>query len=442
MKNRLSGKFDFRELCGFAWPTTIMLVFMSLYSMVDGVFVARLIGTNALSAVNVVYPLFGVCFATGIMLATGSSAIVAKLMGEGNPRQARENFTFITLVAIGTGAALGIAGYLFYIPIFDRLGVTPEIFDLCEAYVLPLFPFIPALMLQMLFQSYFVTAGKPGYGLTVVALGGIANIVLDYVFIAVFNMGIAGAAWATSIGFSIPAVLGLAYFIFNRKGLLRFVMPKVDLPTLLSSIVNGSSEMVTNLSAAVITFLFNTAMLRFVGVNGVAAITIILYAEYLLNSVYFGFATGVAPLFSYKFGKQDAGELKRLFRNSLYFIAIGSIISICLAFLLGGRIITLFTSMDSAVYDLSLYGLGLFAYAFLFMGFNIFASALFTALSNGKISAMLSFLRFILIAGCIVVLPHFAGVAGIWLAVPLAEAITLLLGIVCLNRYKTVYQYA
>lgn len=442
MTNRLSGKFDFRELCGFAWPTIIMLVFMSLYSMVDGVFVARLIGTNALSAVNVIYPLFGVCFAAGIMLATGSSAIVAKLLGEGERQKAKENFTFITLVAVGTGAVLGVIGYLFYLPIFGWLGVTPEIFDLCESYLLPLLPFVPALMLQMLFQSYFVAAGKPGYGLTVVALGGIANIVLDYVFIAVFDMGIAGAAWATSIGFSIPAVLGLGYFIFNRNGLLRFVMPKVDLPALVSSIVNGSSEMVTNLSAAVITFLFNTAMLRYVGVNGVAAITIILYAEYLLNSVYFGFATGVAPLFSYKYGKQDADELKRLFRNSLYFIAIGSVISISLAFLFGGKIITLFTSADNAVYGFSLYGLNLFAYAFIFMGFNIFASALFTALSNGKISALLSFLRFLLIAGCIIVLPQFAGVAGIWLAVPMAEVITLILGIVFLNRYKTVYQYA
>ncbi|MCD8245836.1 MAG: polysaccharide biosynthesis C-terminal domain-containing protein [Parabacteroides sp.] len=442
MKNRLSGRFGFRELVHFAWPTIIMMIFMSLYSKVDGVFVARLIGTDALSAVNIVYPLFGFCFAPGVMLATGSSAIVAKLLGEGKPQEARENFTFIMLASVVTGALLGLLGYIFYPDIFLWLGVTPEIYDMCEAYLVTLFYFAPVLMLQVLFQSYFVAAGKPGYGLAVVTAGGIANIILDYVFIAVLDMGIAGAALATGIGLCIPGVLGLLYFSFYRKGTLWFAKPRMNLRVLVSSIVNGSSEMVTNLSTAVITFLFNTAMLRFVGVDGVAAITIILYSEFILNSVYFGFSSGVAPLFSYKLGRQDGDELKRLFRNSIYFIGGGSLLSVSAAFLFGGYIIALFTGIGSTVYELAVYGLGLFAYAFVFMGFNIFGSALFTALSSGKMSALLSFLRFLFIAGFVIVLPRYAGVAGIWLAVPMAEVITLLLTIICVNKYRAVYQYA
>ncbi len=440
--NNLSGRFEFKRLVGFAWPTIAMLIFMSLYSMVDGAFVSRLLGTTALSAVNIFFPFITGFYGVGIMLASGSAAIVARLMGEGEPVRARRTFTFMICVAIFTGAVIGVAGYVFLEPLLRLLGARGELVDLCRNYALPVFPFVPMALLQMMFQSYFVAAGRPGLGLAVIALGGVTNIILDYVFMAVLGYGIGGAALATGVGYSLPALLGLLYFGFNRRGTLYLVKFAVDLRALFHSVVNGSSEMVSNISAAVVGYLFNITMLRHIGVGGVAAITIILYAEFLLNSIYFGFATGVSPLFSYKFGKGDAGQLRKLFKDSLMFVAMASALSITAAFTLGGSIIAVFTPVGSEVFGYAHSGLKLFSISFAFMGFNVFFSALFTALSNGKISALLAFSRSVLIAAFILILPGLLGVNGIWLAVPVAEVVTVALGLLCILRYRRIYHYA
>lgn len=442
MTNPLSGKFEFNQLCRFAWPTIIMLVFMSLYSMVDGAFVARLIGTDALSAVNLIFPLLNVYYAIGIMLATGSGAIVATLMGEGRDREARENFTFMIIVAIVAGALFSIAAWLFLDHLLLLLGAGAGVEQLCREYALPLLPFVPAAMLQMMFQTYFVAAGKPGFGLAAVVLGGLTNVALDYVFIAVLDMGIGGAAFATGLGYTVPATLGLLYFAGNRRGTLRFIRPRFRNAVLLSSLINGSSEMVTNLSAAVVTYLFNMSMLHYIGVDGVAAITIVLYAEFLLSSIYYGFSAGVSPVFSYKYGKGDTDQLRRMFRNSLVFITACSVLAVVASQTMAGPIVSVFAPVDSDVYDYAVRGFRVFSMTFVFMGFNVFASALFTALSNGKISALLSFLRFLFIAGSIVFLPRLASVDGIWLAVPMAEMLALGFGVFYLHRLRTVYQYA
>lgn len=442
MNNPLSGKFEFNQLCRFAWPTIIMLVFMSLYSMVDGAFVARLIGTDALSAVNIIFPLLNVYYAIGIMLATGSGAVVATLMGEGRNREARENFTFMIAVSIAAGLLFSLAAWLCLDHILRLLGAGGDIQELCRGYALPLLPFVPAAMLQMMFQTYFVAAGRPGFGLAAVVMGGLTNVLLDYVFIAVMDMGIGGAALATGLGYTVPAALGLLYFAGNRGGTLRFARPRLNWPVLASSMVNGSSEMVTNLSAAVVIYLFNMSMLHYVGVDGVAAITIVLYAEFLLSSIYYGFSAGVSPVFSYKYGKGDSGQLKRMFRNSLFFITICSVVAVAASQTLAGPIVSIFAPVGGDVHEYAVNGFRMFSMAFVFMGFNVFASALFTALSNGKISALLSFLRFLFIAVSILFLPRVASVDGIWLAVPMAEVLSLGIGAFYLHRLKSVYQYA
>lgn len=275
--NKLSGFYSTRQLCRFSWPTIVSLVAMSLYSMVDGAFVARLVGTDALSAVNLFFPAVSVYFAAGIMLATGASAIVARQLGEGRGREARGNFTFIVIVAAAVGVVLGGCGLLFLDPLLQLLGAGPRLYGLCREYAVPLLPFVPAAMIQMALQSFFIAAGRPGLGMLATIMGGAVNIVLDYVFIAVFEMGVGGAALATGLGYSLPAVLGLVFFAWNREGQIRLARPRVDWRMLLDSCVNGSSEMVTNLSAAVVIYLFNMSMLRHVGVDGVAAVTIVLY---------------------------------------------------------------------------------------------------------------------------------------------------------------------
>lgn len=442
MRNRLSGKYTFDAMARFAWPTVVMLVFMSLYTMVDGAFVSVLVGTDALSALNIVMPVINIYFAVGIMLATGTAAIVARKMGQGRGDEASGDFSFMLYVAAAMGVAISLAASAFLDPILRLLGARPEVFAYCRDYLGTLLLFVPLAILQMMFQSFFVVAGRPGVGLAVVVAGGLANVVLDYLFIAVLGLGVTGAALATGIGYAIPAVSGLVFFIAGKGGALILGRPRPDWRVLAESCFNGSSEMVSNLSLAVVTYLFNRTMLRLLGVDGVAAITIVLYAEFLLASIYMGFSTGVAPLFSYKYGKRDDAQLKKLFRNSLLFIGLCSVAAVTVSLVFAGPIVSVFTPTGSEVYDYALHGFRLHALCFIFMGFNIFASAMFTALANGKISALLSFLRtFFFLVLAITLLPGALGVDGVWLAVPVAEALSIFVSGLYVVRLRSVYRY-
>lgn len=442
MNNALARNFSFRSLLVFAFPTIIMMLFMSLYTMVDGVFVSRFVGTDALSAVNIVFPVISIVVAVGVMLATGGSAVIAKKMGEGKADEARENFSLIVLSGIIIGLVIEVLGLVFIHPMLRLLGANDAVYSLCYEYAFALLFFVPAGVLQMLFQTFFVTAGKPALGLIVTIIGGIANIVLDYVFIVPMQMGIMGAAVATGIGYSIPAVYGLLYFAINKKGTLYFTRPRFNGKVLLHTCSNGSSEMVTNLSTAVTTLLFNVLMMKYLGADGVAAITIVLYGQYLLTAVYLGYSIGVAPIFSYKHGRKDFGQIKLLFRNSAIFVLACSVLSFAAAFWYAGPIVKVFAPADNPVYTLAVHGFHLFAVSYLFTGTNIFASALFTAFSNGKVSAALSFLRtFVFIVAALLLLPIGIGVNGIWLAIPLAEFLGIAVSVVFLAKHRKTYGY-
>lgn len=443
-ENRLAKQFHLGSLLRFACPTIVMMVIMSLYTMVDGAFVSRFAGTAALSAVNIVYPALSAVLAVGIMLATGGSAIIARKLGEGNVAQARQDFTFTVLVGAGAGLLLMALGLLFLDPMLHMLGAgSGELYALCRAYTLPLLFSTAPCMVAMLFQSLFVTAGRPIMGLVVTAIGGVANIVLDYIFIVLLNMGIAGAALGTGIGYSIPAAYGLLYFSLSRRGTLYFVRTRFAGRMLLQSCANGSSEMVTNLATAVTTFLFNQQMLRYVGEDGVAAVTIVLYTQFLLTAVYLGYSTGTAPVFSYNFGSGDTAQLKRLFRMSLAAILVASAATFALAMPLAGPIVSLFALPGNPVYDLGIYGFRLFAISFLFTGLSIFASSFFTALSDGRTSAVISLMRtFVFLMLLLWLLPLWLGVDGIWLAVPLAELLGAGVSIWYLCRMRKKYEYA
>lgn len=441
MENKLAQNFTITSLLKFTAPTCIMLVFMSLYQMTDAVFVSNFVGENALSALNIVFPIPSIIIALSIMLATGGSAIIAKNMGEGKAQKAKQNFSMIVFVGFLLGIVIMIAGVIWIKPIIKVLGATPILYAYSYDYLFILLLACPLTVLQMLFQTFFVTAGKPHLGLVSTILGGVSNIVLDYLFIVVFHMGVAGAAIATSIGYTLPAIIGLVYFFLNKKGTLYFVKPVFDRIVLLKTCTNGSSEMVTNLAIAIVTLLFNKIMLRYLGENGVAAITIVLYAQFLLTSIFMGFSNGVAPVFSYNYGNNNKAQMKKIFKMSLCIISVLSILMYIISLVFATPIISVFTSSESEVFKITYHGFFLFSISYLFTGVNIFASSMFTAFSNGKISALLSFLRtFVFLVAALLLLPEIMGVDGIWLAVPIAEFIAILVSIFTMYRNKEYFQ--
>lgn len=442
MNHSLSKHFTFRSLLLFALPTTVMMVVTSLYTIVDGVFVSRYVGTNALSSINIVFPAINIVLGLSIMLSTGSSAIVAKKMGEGHPESAREIFSAVILLNLVLGLVIAVGGNLLAEPLARLLGSSEVLLKDCVTYLRWMLAFTPALMLQIQFQMYFITEGRPGMGLFLSLLAGISNAVLDYVLIVPCALGIAGAAIATVTGYMIPAVIGLLYFSFSRKT-LWFVRPRMEKGTLRNTCINGSSEMVNNLSCGIITFLFNLAMMHFAGEDGVAAITIIQYSQFLLNALFMGFSQGVSPVISFNYGSKNQAQLKQVFRTTLIFTLITSLATFLLAQAAGGLMVGIFTKPNTAVYALARHGFTLFTFSFLFSGVTIFASALFTALSDGRVSAIISFVRtFGLIITSLVVLPSLIGVDGVWLAIPIAEFGGMLLSVYYLKKCRTVYLYA
>lgn len=422
MDNILARKFSFSSLLVFALPNIIMMISLSMYIIIDGMFVSRLIGTTALSAVNMFYP--AICFemAVAIMLATGGSAIIARKMGEGNLQEARGSFSFLIAVELVIGIAIALFGNLFASEILGFLGAASVQAPLSIPYAKVIFTFAPAFFLQTAFQTFFVTAAKPTLGLFVTVLAGVTNIVLDYIFMAPLHMGIAGAAIATGIGYCIPAAVGMIYFLTTRKNSLHFVRVRFERSVLLKACGNGSSEMVTNLANAVTTLLFNYTLLQFYGEDGVASITIILYVQYIFTALYFGYSNGIAPIISYKFGNNDTAQLRCIFKSSLVFLLIAALVTNALLHLTIKDALTIFTPAHSAVYEITLHGFMSYSMAFAVMGLGIFSSAMFTAFSDGRTSAIISFSRtFIFLIGMICILPHILGEAGVWIAVPAAE---------------------
>ncbi len=442
MKNPLAKDITIYSMIKFTVPTILMMVVMALYTMVDGIFVARLVSTDALSAVNIVYPILNITIGIGIMFATGASALVGKEMGEGNNKKARAHFSMVVYVGLVVTFICAILLFGFIDPLIKALGATERLYDYCYIYGLILILFIPIEFLQIMFQYFFVTAGKPRISLITTIAGGVANIVLDYVFIVPLDMGVAGAALATGIGFSIPALFGLFYFSFKRKGTLFLTKAKFEGKIVGRVCLNGSSEMVVNLAISVTTILYNLMMLRYIGEDGVAAITIVLYAEFLLNAIFLGYVSGVAPLFSYNYGEKNIPKLKRLFKFSWIFVVTTSIVTVLATRVLAEPIVTLFAQEGTYVYNLAIGGFHIFALGFIFMGSNIFASGLFTSLSNGKISALISFMRtFFLLSLMIIALPTIFGIGTIWLAVPVAESISAIIVIICIVKYRKKYEY-
>lgn len=440
-QNPLAKDFNIRSLLQFAFPTILMMVFMGLYTIGDTIIISRFVNTDALSALNIVTPVINIIVGLGAMLATGGSAIVARKMGEGNAKRASQDFTLIVLAGAILGAIVAIVGSLFIDNIIWGLGASELLFPYCKQYLLVLLLFTPASMMQVLFQNLIVTAGKPGFGMVLSISAGAINVLLDYVFVVSMNMGIVGSALGTGIGYMIPTVIGIIFFL-KSKGTLRFQKPIVDFRVLWESGSNGFSEMVSQIAAAVTTFLFNIMMMKLIGENGVAAITIIIYTQFLLTTLYIGFSMGVAPIISYNFGSKDYDRLKRIFRICLLFVCTVSVLIFAAAMLLGSPLVRIFSPEGTPVYEIARQGFLIFPISFLFCGFNIFASATFTALSNGKVSAIISTLRtFVFTSVALLILPQYFDVIGVWISVPLAELLTIFVSLAFILKNKKVYHY-
>ncbi len=441
MQNELAQEFRLSSLLRFTLPTITMLVFVATYTIVDGIFVSRYVGTDALSAINIIFPLINIMMGVGIMLGTGGSAIIGRKLGEGHTEEARRSFTLITLFTALLGILLSLFALIFITPLCRFLGANETLLPYCIDYGKILMSVYFVSVIQILFQTLFVTAGKPRLGLWLNAISGIANIFFDYFFIVVMDLGIAGAAWGTVSSFLIGGLYPLWYFA-KPRAILYFVKPKWIGKLILNSILNGSSEMVTSGAMAITTFLFNQTMMQRMGADGVAAITIILYAQFLFSSAYMGFSNGVAPIFSFVYGNGNRVRIQRLFRLCIQIIIVSSVAISVFSFLMATPTIGIFTPKHTQTYAIALRGYHIFAWGFLFAGINIFTSSFFTALSNGKLSAIISFLRtFFFVTVCILFLPQLLGTDGIWLAIPVAEGLTVILAISLLLTANKQYHY-
>ncbi|AUN14421.1 MATE family efflux transporter [Paraclostridium sordellii] len=441
MSNSLENKISLTSLIKYTFPTVVMMVFFSLSTIIDGIFVSRYVGANALSATNIVYPVINILIGISVMFATGGNAIVAKFMGEEKNQEAKETFTLITLSALTTGLIVAVLSIIFIKDIIYALGSTDSLYKNCYDYLVVFLIFAPVMISKLFFDYFLVTAGVPKLGLISSVSGGIINIILDYLFIVEFKMGALGAALATCISYALPAMVGVIYFL-RKSNVLCFTKPKFNMKLILDSCMNGSSEMVTQMSGAVTTFLYNAAMLKFLGEDGVASITIILYVQFLLNSAYIGFTSGVSPRISYNYGSRDDEQLRKIVKYSFTIVSVFAVFIFISSRSFSNIIIGMFSPKGTELYDITFNGFMIFSFNFLIVGMNIFTSGMFTAFSNGKISAMLSILRtFILFTIGIVTLPRFLGINGVWMVVPFAEFTTFIVSIVFINRYKKIYMY-
>lgn len=441
--NRLAEPYSLSRLLRFATPSIMMMLFFSLYTIVDGIFIARYAGSMALSSINMFFPAMSLIWGVIVMLGTGGSALIATKLGERRTYEARAHFSALALIMAGSGFAMAVCGNIFSLELVTILGASELQFQDCLEYTRMFCLFAPLMALQYFFQVFFVAAGRPGLGLAGTLGAGFANMALDYLFIVHWGMGVRGAALGTGLACIIPTLLGLVWFTFYRQDELHFAQPHLPFRKLLRICSNGFSEMVTHLANFTTGYLFNLSFMQYVGEQGVAALTIVFYFEFVFTAVFFGYSGGVSPIISYKHGARNSAQLRFIFRSSLGLLVLFSFTAYLVSLLTLPWTLPIFLPVNDPVYSITRHGFYLYAFAFLFMGINIFSSAFFTALSNGAVSAIISFGRtFVFLSGCILLLPRLWGENGLWLAAPLAELLGMLLALAFLILLRRRYRYA
>ena len=436
MEEVFAKKQNYKEFLRYVFPSIITMIFLSFYTTIDGFFVSRYVNSDALASINIIIPITCVVFGIAVMLATGSGALVGIKLGEKNIKGANELFSFVTVVLISIGVVLTILGVIFLDPILRFLGTTDILYPYAKTYgIVTVLMTIP-MMLKLYFEYYARVDGSPKVSLLMSSLGLVLNIVFDFLFIVVFDMGILGAGLGTYIAITISGIIGIIYFKGNNSN-LEFTKPKANFKELFNSCYNGSSEMFTELSTGITTFLFNKSILTFSGENGVAAMSIIIYIYYFFIAVYFGIAVGIGPMISYNFGAKNKEKIKESLKHSFVTIGWSSIVIFLISIIGGKYIISIFTN-DLEVYTIATSGIKLFSYGFLIIGTNIFMSGYFTAIGNGQVSAIISILRsLVFVVATITILPKFICLNGIWLAIPIAELLTIFFSVIFYFRKGT-----
>ncbi len=443
MRIKLSDHFTYKRLLRFVLAPVLMMIFTSLYSVVDGFFVSNFAGKTPFAAVNLIMPVMMGIGTIGFMIGTGGSALVSKTLGEGKHGQANRYFSMLVYTALIVGALFSAAGFIFIRPISEALGATGELLENCVAYGSILFLSMPAFILQYVFHSFFITAEKPGLSLRVSLAAGLTNMALDYLFVAVLGWGIEGAAIATAIGEVIGGVVPILYFSRKNNSLLRLTRARFEARPLLRACANGASEMVTNLSMSVVNILYNFQLMRLAGENGVAAYGVVMYVNFIFMAIFLGYSIGSAPIVGYHYGAQNHAELKNLFKKSLTLVVGAGLVLTAVAELFAGVLVGIFVRYDPELYAMTTHGFRLYALAFLMMGINVWGSAFFTALNNGAVSAAISFLRTLVFQiAAVLLLPLLLGINGIWLAVVVAEGLALLVTIAFFAAQRKRYHYA
>ena len=443
MKIQLSDHFTTGRLLRFALPSIVMMIFTSFYGVIDGIFVSNFTGSTAFASLNLVWPYIMILGGVGFILGVGGTALVSYQMGTGDRKLANRTFSLIVYSGIAVGLLLTLFGELTMAPVCRLMGASEAMLPHCIAYgrimLLGIIPFT----LQNMFQSFLVAAEKPRLGLWVTVAAGITNIVLDYLFMGPFHWGVVGAAWATMLSECVGGLIPLLYFCFPNSSLYRLGKTRWNGAALRQTCWNGLSEFVTNISMSVVNMLYNLQLMKYIGEDGVAAYGVIQYVAFFFVAIYIGYSMGTAPIVSYHYGAENYDELKNLFRKGLGFITVAALTMITLSQTLANVVAGIFVGYDAELTALTAHAFRIYSLAFLMSGFNIYGSDFFTALNNGKISAAISFIRTILLEmSAVMLLPLAFGVDGIWSALPIAEALDLIVTVQFLIRKRHVYHYA
>lgn len=442
MKIQLSDHFDYKKLFRFTLPSIVMMIFTSIYGVVDGFFVSNFVGKTPFAAVNFIMPVLMILGGMGFMFGTGGGALIAKTLGEGKREKANRIFSLLVYSAAALGVLLAALGIAFMREIASALGAEGQMLADCVLYGRIVLLALPFLVLQFAFQSFFVTAEKPGLGLASTLASGITNIVLDALFMAVLGWGITGAAAATALSQMVGGVFPLVYFSMPNKSILRLGKTGFDGKSLLATFINGSSELTTNISMSVVNMLYNIQLNSYAGEDGIAAYGVLMYVNLVFISVFIGYSVGVAPVVGYHYGAGDKTELKNLRKKSLRIIISSSFVMFALALLLSRPLSGIFVGYDKALFDMTVHAFSIYSFSFLFAGVAIFGSSFFTALNNGLVSALISFLRTLVFQVlAVLVFPLIWELNGIWFSIVAAEVMALMVTAAFLRGMKNKYGY-
>ena len=443
MKIQLSDHFTYGRLLKFTFPSIVMMVFTSIYGVVDGIFVSNFAGKTPFAAINLIMPYLMLTSVLGFMVGTGGTALISMTLGMGDKKKANEIFSLLTWVCIIGGIVLTALSMVFMRPVAILLGATGQMLEDCVTYGMIVQLALTAYILQYAFQSFCVTAEKPNLSLIMMVVAGVCNILLDALFVAVFRWGLVGAAVATTIAQITGAIIPIVYFICPNSSLLRLGKCRFDGKALLRTFTNGASELMSNLSMSLVSMLYNLQLMAWAGEDGIAAYGVIMYVNFAFMSVYIGFVIGAAPLVGYNHGADNRPELKNIFRKSLILLGAFSLVMTLLAEVTSAPLSKIFVGYDPKLYEITVRGFRIYSLSFLLCGFNLFGSSLFTALNNGLISAVISFFRTLICQiAAVMLLPLVLELDGIWLSIVVAELAALVLTVICFVKYRKRYHYA